>query len=107
MIPFPPDHPATRIRNLPRPSDHDGYGDVEPTLQVHASTVEDPAPASVEEAVKVYPSLREEVLDTVGAFEDGWSDEHDLLYCPDGFAVEDDGECPDGHISPLRAAGLI
>lgn len=29
------------------------------------------------------------------------------LICPCGNRVEDDGKCPNGHISPLREMGLI
>lgn len=43
----------------------------------------------------------------------GW--EHDALdygydfhvYCPCGDEIEQDGVCPDGHVSPLRAMGWI
>lgn len=30
-----------------------------------------------------------------------------LLECPHGNVIEQDGRCPDGCVSPLRAAGLI
>jgi hypothetical protein len=30
-----------------------------------------------------------------------------VLVCPCGHRVEDDGQCPDGHESPLRGAGMI
>lgn len=30
-----------------------------------------------------------------------------LLICPCGVTIEQDGQCPDGHVSPLRVAGLI
>jgi hypothetical protein len=30
-----------------------------------------------------------------------------LLICPCGDLVEQDGECPEGHVSPLRTMGLI
>lgn len=30
-----------------------------------------------------------------------------LLVCPHGDAIEQDGECPKGCVSPLRAQGLI
>ena len=29
------------------------------------------------------------------------------LVCPCGHRVEDDGECPNGHTSPLIRAGMI
>ncbi len=29
------------------------------------------------------------------------------LWCPDGFNIEQDGTCPDGHESPLMGLGLI
>ena len=29
------------------------------------------------------------------------------IVCPCGTSIEDDGECPEGHVSPLRQAGLI
>lgn len=44
---------------------------------------------------------------------DGWS--HDAeefrlafsLFCPHGHEIEQDGECPDGCVSPLRDQGWI
>jgi hypothetical protein len=30
-----------------------------------------------------------------------------VLECPCGHRVEDDGECPEGHESPLREMGMI
>lgn len=33
----------------------------------------------------------------------GW----DVLVAPDGCRVEQDGQCPHGHVSPLRQLGLI
>jgi hypothetical protein len=30
-----------------------------------------------------------------------------LLECPCGNVVEHDGVCPNGHVSPLREAGII
>lgn len=30
-----------------------------------------------------------------------------MLICPCGNRVEDDGQCPNGHVSPMRKAGLI
>jgi len=29
------------------------------------------------------------------------------LICPCGYMIEQDGECPDGCVSPLREMGLI
>lgn len=104
MIPFDPDHPAIRIRNLPRPSDHDGYRDVDPTLQVPRSTVEDPAPEPFEVVAETYVDVRAELLADLAP---EWSDEHDTLRCPCGYLVEDDGTCPEGCTSPFLIAGLI
>lgn len=51
-------------------------------------------------------SLKKSALDAVGA--DEWSVSHDgMLICPCGQRVEDDGQCSNGHESPLRGAGLI
>ena len=37
-----------------------------------------------------------------------WTLSHDGLFvCPCGRRVEDDGQCPDGHTSPMRQLGLI
>lgn len=37
-----------------------------------------------------------------------WTVSHDgMLVCPCGRRVEDDGQCPNGHVSPLRERGLI
>lgn len=39
---------------------------------------------------------------------DGWevtADGH--LQCPCGWIIEDDGTCPDGHVSPLRQEGMV
>ena len=30
-----------------------------------------------------------------------------LLICPHGHTIEQDGECPEGCVSPLRTMGLI
>lgn len=114
MIPYPPDHPASRIRCLPRPANHPGYVGVDPTLQVipQYDEIGNHRPRISEAVAQGFPedsyeSLREEVLADIGAFEDGWSDDNDLLHCPDGYPVEDDGVCPDGHVSPFLVAGLI
>ena len=37
---------------------------------------------------------------------DGFGDES-CLVCPHGHTIEQDGECPDGCVSPLREMGLI
>lgn len=29
------------------------------------------------------------------------------LVCPCGITIEQDGRCPNGHISPLRGLGLV
>lgn len=40
---------------------------------------------------------------------DEWTCDPDgaVFYCPCGDAIEPDGQCPDGHVSPLRAMGMI
>lgn len=40
---------------------------------------------------------------------DGWDQSGDgmVLICPCGHRIETDGECPNGHVSPLREMGLI
>ena len=49
---------------------------------------------------------KSKVLEQVGAEE--WSVAHDdVLICPHGYRVEDDGGCSEGCTSPLREAGLI
>ena len=30
-----------------------------------------------------------------------------VLECPCGSRVEDDGQCPEGHVSPLKQMGMI
>ena len=57
-------------------------------------------------------SLLEQVLDDIGALDAGWEveggyGEDDNLIAPDGCMIEQDGRCQHGHVSPLRAAGLI
>lgn len=57
-------------------------------------------------------SLLEQVLEDIGATDAGWEVEggfgdDDNLIAPDGCMIEQDGRCPHGHVSPLRAAGLI
>lgn len=39
--------------------------------------------------------------------EDWESDNMGMLICPCGHRVEMDGECPEGHVSPIRKQGLI
>lgn len=56
--------------------------------------------------------ILEEVLQSVGALDAGWEVEGGmgmdaLLICPCGHTIEQDGQCPDGCISPLRTNGLI
>lgn len=56
--------------------------------------------------------MLQEVLDAIGATDAGWETEggygdDDNLVCPCGYTIEQDGRCPDGCVSPLRAAGLI
>jgi len=37
-----------------------------------------------------------------------WDVDHaGVIICPCGHRIEDDGECPNGHVSPMRSAGLI
>lgn len=38
---------------------------------------------------------------------DGWTGDVDTLTCPCGHVIEHDGSCPSGHVSPLRAMGVI
>jgi hypothetical protein len=40
---------------------------------------------------------------------DGWQQSADgvVLICPHGHRIAQDGECPDGCVSPLREQGLI
>ena len=50
--------------------------------------------------------MKRQALEALGA--DEWQVSHDgVLVCPCGRRVEDDGQCPDGHVSPLRGAGMI
>lgn len=53
-----------------------------------------------------YASQMQEIFDSTG---NGDWDAGDgtVIYCPDGYPVETDGQCPDGHVSPLRAMGMI
>jgi len=57
-------------------------------------------------------SLLQQVLDDIGATEKGWETEggygeDDNLICPHGHLIEQDGQCEEGCVSPLRAFGLI
>lgn len=47
-------------------------------------------------------SFLEELLPKGWELEDG-----DTLVCPHGYPIEDDGECPEGCVSPIKEAGLI
>jgi hypothetical protein len=49
----------------------------------------------------------DEILEVIGAAADGWEGDMDVLVCPCGYTIELDGRCPDGCVSPLRAAGMI
>jgi hypothetical protein len=58
--------------------------------------------------------MADEMLDAIRAIlPEGWDIDSEgygldfLLICPCGDVIEQDGECPDGHISPLREQGLI
>lgn len=54
----------------------------------------------------MYDDMKREMLDELGA--DDWTvGVRGNLRCPCGRIVEDDAECPNGHTSPLRDAGLI
>lgn len=51
----------------------------------------------------------EELLEILGATDwetDGYGLDSCLI-CPCGVTIEQDGQCPAGHVSPLRAAGLV
>ena len=37
---------------------------------------------------------------------DGFGDSSNLI-CPCGYSIEQEGECPDGCISPLLALGMV
>jgi hypothetical protein len=51
----------------------------------------------------------EALLEVTGAGAEGWTVHHmgDMFVCPCGSLVELDGECPEGHVSPMRKAGMI
>lgn len=41
---------------------------------------------------------------------EGWTTDGlgpEVLICPHGHRIEQDGECPEGCVSPLRAWGMI
>lgn len=38
---------------------------------------------------------------------DGFGPFDSCLICPCGITIEQDGRCPNGHLSPLRQLGLI
>ena len=55
-----------------------------------------------------------DVLDYITSIlPDGWGIDSEIygldfnLICPCGYMIEQDGECPEGHVSPLREMGLI
>lgn len=46
--------------------------------------------------------------DVIRSIDSDWDVSHDgTLICPCGRRVEDDGDCPDGHVSPLKRHGMI
>jgi len=46
--------------------------------------------------------------DFVESFGDGWAVSNTgIIVCPCEHNIEDDGKCPNGHVSPMRQAGLI
>lgn len=51
------------------------------------------------------------VMANIDGFEvelpEDWDSMDDALICPCGDTIELDGECPEGHVSPLRLAGMI
>lgn len=50
-------------------------------------------------------ALKEQVINNLDS---DWTVGHDgVLRCPCNHRVEDDGQCPNGHVSPLRKAGMI
>lgn len=39
---------------------------------------------------------------------DGWIVDADGFFvCPCGIRIEDDGQCPEGHVSPMRQERMI
>lgn len=53
-----------------------------------------------------FAELMEELLPDGWEYEAGYGTDG-LLVCPHGHSIEQDGECPDGCVSPLREIGLI
>jgi hypothetical protein len=53
-------------------------------------------------------SLTDMKRDVVESADGDWMVGADgVIVCPCGHRIEDDGNCPDGHTSPLRSKGLI
>jgi len=51
-------------------------------------------------------SMKADALRAIGA--DDWDVTADnMLMCPCGYKVEDDGGCPEGCESPLKGAGIV
>ena len=52
--------------------------------------------------------MLQEILDSIAP---GWeaqdSFDDSALICPCGHVIEQDGKCPEGCVSPLRAMGMI
>lgn len=48
--------------------------------------------------------IRQELAAQIGG---GWSADNGMFRCPCGHRIEDDGQCPNGCISPMRQMGLI
>lgn len=55
------------------------------------------------------PTMAAEFLSLFPQYVDeGWTtDGIDMLICPCGNRVEDDGECPEGCVSPMLQEGMI
>jgi hypothetical protein len=51
-------------------------------------------------------SMKEDFLSMHG-YDDWSTDGLGVLICPCGNRVEDDGQCPNGHVSPMRQEGFI
>lgn len=50
--------------------------------------------------------LKRKILEDMGY--DKWIVDPDgTLVCPCGYRIEDDGECPEGHVSPMKQMALI
>ena len=54
-----------------------------------------------------WDALSARVLSDIGATDDGWTYAGDVLTCPHGHHIEDDGRCPSGCVSPFVAAGIM